>query len=263
LAGIVVASSFGMVLAILPPLGARFTGVWPWANTHYVLFGGLALSVVLLVVYLTMQQRKFTEIQGEVEQLEKDSVAREHRSKERLKALLNLSRMMGSVTDLENLFKYITDACVDLFGSQQVSLMLLNQETDLLEVRAATGHEKEDEVRVVTMKVGEGISGWVAKTRQPLLLGPGVDLSRYPGLNIAALDMTAAMIVPVLLRDEFVGVLNVRSRVPGIRYNLEDLQALQVFAENVGIVIRHSEHVEWMRKTIEHFRAGRSGTPVR
>ena len=46
-----------------------------------------------------------------------------------------------------------------------------------------------------------------------------------------------------------------RSRVPGVKYNDEDLQALQVFAENVGTVIHHSEHVEWMRKTIEKYKS--------
>ncbi len=70
------------------------------------------------------------------------------------------------------------------------------------------------------------------------------------------------MVVPILLRDELVGILNVRSRAPGIRYHYEDLQALQVFAENVGTIIRHSEHVDWMRKTIENYRDGRAGAPV-
>ncbi|MCK5620290.1 MAG: GAF domain-containing protein, partial [Candidatus Krumholzibacteria bacterium] len=69
-------------------------------------------------------------------------------------------------------------------------------------------------------------------------------------------------VVPVLLRDELVGVLNIRSRDLKSRYTDDDLQALMVFAENVGTVIRHSEHVEWMRKTIQSHCAPQQGAPI-
>jgi signal transduction protein with GAF and PtsI domain len=226
------------------------------------MLGGLALSVVLLVVYLTMQQRKFAGIRGEVSQMEEDSRLREHQNKERLNALLNIGRMMGSFSNLEKSLQYITDTSLELFNGHQASLMLLDSETNVLRVKAATGHLRADEVKVATIKVGEGVSGWVAKNSQPLLLGPDVDLSQYPGLNIPGLDMTAAMVVPVLVRDELVGVFSVRSRTTGIRYSEEDLQAIRVFAENIGTVIHHAEHVDWMRKTLEKYRLERSGSHV-
>jgi transcriptional regulator with GAF, ATPase, and Fis domain len=262
LVGVTVASTVGLVIALAPVLSAQLGAVWPWPNTHVVLLGGLVASVVALVVYLTVQQRRFTEIRGEVQHLETESIERERQNHARLKALLNISRMMGSVTNLEEVFKGIMDTCVELFDAQQASLMMLNSETNELEVRAATGHLDIEGVRVARRKVGEGVSGWVAKKRQPLVLGPGADMDQYPDLNANVSDMTAALVVPVLLRDELIGVLSIRSRVPGDRYGEEDVQALRVLAENVGTVIRHSEHVEWMRKTVENSREGRLGLPI-
>lgn len=262
LVGVTVASTVGLAIAVAPVISAQLGAVWPWPYTHVVLLGGLVASVIALVVYLTVQQRRFTEIRREVHNLEADSIERERQNHARLKALLNISRMMGSVTNLEEVFKGIMDTCIELFDGQQASLMMLNSDTDELEVRAATGHLDIDGVRLARQKVGEGVSGWVAKKRQPLVLGPGSNTDQYPDLKANVSDMTAALVVPVLLRDELVGVLSIRSRVPGHRYGEEDLQALRVLAENIGTVIRHSEHVEWMRKTVENSREGRLGLPV-
>ena len=59
------------------------------------------------------------------------------------------------------------------------------------------------------------------------------------------------MVVPIILRDELVGVLNVSSRSHKVNYDKTDLKALEVFAENVGSCIRHTEQATWMRQTVQ------------
>lgn len=258
LAGVAVVNSLGMAVAVSPLLGSRVSEVWPWAETGFVLLGGLALSVTLLVVHLTLQQRRFTEIKSDVNQMEADAAVRQRQNSERLRAILNISGMIGSVPNKAKLFNHITDTCRDLFHSERAVLMLLDGERNELKVESDSGTRRGEKTGITARKVGEGLSGWVAKTRSALLLSPGVDLSGYPGLDIHSIDVTAAMVVPILLRDELIGILSVKSRVPDVKYNDEDLQALQVFAENVGTAIRHSEHVEWMRRTIENNKTDQS-----
>ncbi len=267
--GVTIASTVGMAVAVAPVLGEQFGTVWPWPNTHLVLLGGLAISVILLVAHLTSQQRKLSDIHGEVrclegavQHLEEESIERERQNHARLKALLNISRMMGAVNRLDEVFDSVIDTCIELFGAQQASLMLLNANTNELAVQAAGGHPESEKVKGAKRKVGEGIAGWVAKNCHPLILGPDIDLSRYPGLQVDVSKLTAAVVVPVLLRDELIGVLSIRSRNPSVRYGEDDLQSLRVLAETIGTVIRHSEHVEWMRKTIEARRATAEHEPV-
>ena len=59
------------------------------------------------------------------------------------------------------------------------------------------------------------------------------------------------MVVPIMVREELVGVLNVGNRNDKREYHDEDLQALMVFAENAGITCRHAEQTNWMRQTIQ------------
>ena len=253
LATVTVFSTVGMAVAVAPLLAEQVGGVWPWPNTHIILLGGLVVSVALLVVYLTRQQHRVAQIKSHVERMEEDTRARARHNDARLKALLNVSRMVGAVTDPENVFERVTQTCLEILECQQASLMLVNAEKTELEVKAATGHQKS--VVGHRQKVGTGIAGWVARTQKPLILDPDTDMSQYPDLALNSKTVTAAMVVPIIVRDELVGVLNASSRDPGTRYSTDDLQSLAVFAENVGTVIRHSEHAEWMRQTIEKLRA--------
>jgi GAF domain-containing protein len=161
--------------------------------------------------------------------------------------------MVGAVTDRDNVFKQVTKTCLEILECQQASLMLLSEDKTELQVKAATGHRND--VIGHRQKVGAGIAGWVAKTQRPLILDPDTDMSQYEGLELNSRGITAAMVVPIIVRNELVGVLNASSRDPETRYTSDDLQSLSVFAENVGTVIRHSEHAEWMRQTIERLRS--------
>lgn len=250
LAGICIVVTAGLAFAISPLLTERLAELWPWANTSIVLLSGLLLTMWLMVTYLTIQKRKTRQIRQKLQEMALDAAKRERQNTARLRALLNVSRMMGSVTNLENVFESITDTCIEVFDCERASLMLVNEATRELETRAVTGHENKEEVLQSTLKIGEGVAGWVAEQQKPLVLNADADVSQYQGLELRDPSISAAMVVPILLRDELVGVLNISSRIGDAKYSEEDLQALQVFAENAGTCIRHTEHVEWMRKTI-------------
>jgi putative methionine-R-sulfoxide reductase with GAF domain len=250
LAAVCITTTAGLAFAVTPMLTAQVVQLWPWANTHLLLVVGLSLCTTLLVAYLTMRRRKASDLRRRIAGITADLMHREQQNAARLRALLNVSRMMGSLTSLEQLFDSITKTCVELFDCQQASLMLVNSNSRQLELRATTGHCREQQMRNATLRIGEGIAGWVARTQTPLILNSDTDPSLYPELNLKDRSISAAMVVPIVLRDELVGVVNVSSRQPGVRYNEEDLQALLVFAENAGTFIRHTEHVEWMRKSL-------------
>ena len=261
LAAVSIISTAGLAFAVAPLLSERIAPLWPWANTHIVLLLGLAVSILLLVSYLTVQQKRVRAIRMQIQEMMEKSTRRARQNAARLHAVLNVSRMMGSVTNLQNVFDSITNTCLDVFDCQQASLMLVNEQTRELETRASTGHLDTDEVRKATQKIGEGIAGWVAEKREPLILSRNTDLSAHPGLETNNMNISAAMIVPIVLRGELVGVLNISTRTPGADYTDEDLQALQVFAENAGTCIRHTEHVEWMRQTIKNLQEQRRPAP--
>jgi transcriptional regulator with GAF, ATPase, and Fis domain len=264
LASFTALSTIGMLVAVSPVLRDSITSFWPGANSDVALLVGLGGSILLLILSLTFQQIKVTGMRHQVQTIETEATASRQQNQSRLHALLNVSRMMGSVTDPASVFQAITSTCLEIFDCHQSSLMLLNTESNMLEMKAATGHINREKLNKVEQPVGKGIAGYVAERKHPVILGENVDPSRYPGLQVQAMKLTAAMVVPIMVRDELVGVLNISSRAPGTTYQDEDLRALEVFAENAGTCIRQAERAEWMRQTIEnmHRNNAREGQPV-
>ena len=243
----------GLATAIPPLLSKRVITFWPWADTALVLLAGLSLTVFVFVIYLTRQQRGVLVMQSALQELQDKNNERTRRHYMRLFALLNVSRIIGSETDLDGVFSCITNICIETFSGNRSSLMLFDKEEGDLFVRSASGTDSD---RIIGRRqdLGEGIAGWAAQNRQALFLSRNVDLSKYPGLDVEDTTALAAIVVPIIVRDELVGVLNVSTKMPDVVYDDEDLRALQVFAENAGSCIRHTELIEWMRMTIERLR---------
>jgi transcriptional regulator with GAF, ATPase, and Fis domain len=256
LATVSLISTIGLLIAVTPTLRGPLRDFWPAARTDVLLLVGLGGLVLLMVLYLTVQQLKVTRMRYRVQAMQNVAGERQKQYAIRLHALLNVTRMMGAISDPLRLFHGITSTCLEIFDCQQASLMLVSADRERLEMKAASGHLDEDRVREVSQPIGRGIAGYVATHREPLLLGREVDPEDYPGLDLDQDNrgITAAMVVPIIVRDELVGVLNISSRARGTVYTEEDLQALEVFAVNAGTCIHQAERTEWMRQTIDQHR---------
>lgn len=255
LAGGLLVSSIGLGIAFLPILFDRAPDLWPWMNNTLGLIISYALLICVFVAYLTYLQLKLTQLNRVFHGLLEQASQRSHRSTQRLYALFSVSRKMGTESNPQKVFDYMTEACTETFNCQQASLMLYDKETQMLKVQSASGHVDKAKVIGKQQKIGKGVAGWAAQHRRPLLLNKNCDVSQFEGLHLNSKTLTSAMVVPIILRDELVGVVNVSSRSKNIKYDDEDIRALRVYAENAGTCIRHAEHVEWMRESIHNLQA--------
>jgi transcriptional regulator with GAF, ATPase, and Fis domain len=261
LVGVCIASTLGLAAAVLPLLETRIESPWPWAHTHRFLLLAFPLTVIAAVVYLTVQQRRAESMHRELLAQREATAERALKQSARFSALFSVSRIMGTEVRLQSVFDAVTQICQEAYICDQVSLMLLDKDAGELVVRSASGHQDPDMVGT-RVKLGEGVAGHVAQSGRALILGPGaLDPGRFQNKRQQARPLTAAVVVPIVVREELVGVLNVASHELGASYDDDDLQALRVFAENVGSCIRHAEQAEWMRQLI-HRTAGNQPAPA-
>jgi len=253
LASICGVSTFSLMVAVMPSLRGSLRETWSSAHANVLVIVVLCAAILAIVVHLTTQQVKITRMRLHVQAMEEEAAEWHKQNAIRLHAQLNVTRLMGAVSDPLKLFQGITSTCIEVFNCHQASLMTVSEDGAHLEMKAASGHLNENKVRDVKHPIGQGIAGYVAQSREPLILGEHVDPADYPGLEIDHRGLFAAMVMPIILRDELVGVLSISSRSEGTVYTDQDLQALEVFAINAGICIHHSERTEWMRQTIEQY----------
>jgi hypothetical protein len=246
---VITAAGLGIVVGTLLP--NRLVSPWPWARTDISLVAGCVILVVTLVVHLTREQRSLNRINAQIKVFEEEVQGAAQR---RLYGLLNVSRIMGLHNRPEAVFECIAESCLDAFTCDRASLMLYDAATQKLVVRAASDREGVSRMLGVEQSINEGIAGWAARHKQALILGREKELQEDPALKLTSTSLLAAMVVPIILRDELVGVINVSSRSPDLQYKEDDLHALKVFAQNAGACIRHAEQSEWMRQTIDNLR---------
>ncbi|NCO43002.1 MAG: GAF domain-containing protein [Armatimonadetes bacterium] len=161
-----------------------------------------------------------------------------HREAE-LTALTQVSAHVGSSLDPGIVIEEVlTHACA-LLECRQGSVMLLDDEQTSLHIAAGRGLD-EDLIREVRVPLGRGIAGYVAQTGESKNLGKGFK-DRYSQTEETAREVKAALCVPLIARQEVIGVLNVSDRLDDDDFSASDLDLLQTLAAQVAAAIANAE----------------------
>jgi len=160
----------------------------------------------------------------------------------RLKALIPLfeiSKLLVTEVDLENLFKIITNILVQEFSADRVSLMLIDETSGDLLIRASHGLPTDIALRA-SRKQGEGVSGLVYKYGKPLIISSGHNHNPEV-MNAMNKENTpsSCMSVPLTGKNRSFGVLNV-GKFSGSSFTTSDLQVVSILANQVAITMENA-----------------------
>ncbi|MBI2266367.1 MAG: GAF domain-containing protein [Armatimonadetes bacterium] len=149
--------------------------------------------------------------------------------------LETLSAASFSSLSLPAFAQDLLEAVSRVLGVPDCSLMIVNEDTGLLSIVAATGIDLAD-YESFTLRPGEGVAGWVIREGAPLVL-PDVekDPRFFPIPGKEGL-MKSMLCVPLLVSGRAVGVLNVHKR-EHYDFPQEDIQVISGLAEKMAIAI--------------------------
>ncbi len=148
-------------------------------------------------------------------------------------SLLQLHDFVGfldSQGNLEQSLSQLAEMAAKILNAEQCSIMLLDEEEkDELKLRvfAAYGTLPDAAYKQITKK-GEGISGHVLATGQPLLVK---DIENSEFSNVArrlSHGSTSLISTPIILHRRIVGVINISEPKTNRPFNLDDLHLLDV-----------------------------------
>lgn len=160
--------------------------------------------------------------------------------------LKKIGETASSGSNLQELFDLILDSIVDSADVEVASLMLV-EDDGLLHIAAARGLTEEiiSSVRVAS---GEGISGHVLATREPVLISNLAHDSRFKGMDGGKRYKDQSLLsVPISVRDGIVGVINVNNKRSGESFALEDQNLLVAIANQVALAMENFELVNSLR----------------
>jgi GAF domain-containing protein/GGDEF domain-containing protein len=111
-----------------------------------------------------------------------------------------------------------------------------------LRVEIAKGMD-EEVVRKIRVRLGEGVSGRVAKEGNPLIISGKASLGEFER-PMNRTDVKSAMCVPLVVNREVIGVINVSSSESTHTFTNDDLNFLQSLAGLAAEVIQRSNEYE-------------------
>ena len=131
----------------------------------------------------------------ELEQRVIERTAELRHEQQNTETLLRILTEVSASLDLDRALNRTLSLLNDAVGADQGTIMLLNQEDGLLHYRAGYGYlsEKAGDARGLTLKVGEGLAGWVVQNREAALVD---DLYRDQRWVRACIHAPATTVAP-------------------------------------------------------------------
>ncbi len=205
-----------------------------WLTGRVAQFGllGLILLFCAYAIEKELQLRRLTELLIREQVL---VAALTNRLRE-VSTLLEAGKAINLGLDLDDVLDTIARCARELLDARDASIMLAAGRRELRTV-ATSGESGAVGARA---RLGHGIAGRVAATREPLLISGELDHSA-PGLRLVEPPAPeSAMSVPLIHRDSLLGVLNVNAPT-GQAYTEHDLRALSVFGEQAASAIANAQ----------------------
>ncbi|MGC9944718.1 MAG: GAF domain-containing protein, partial [Verrucomicrobiota bacterium] len=141
----------------------------------------------------------------------------------------------------------IVSEAVRVMRASSGSLVLINPNTNFLEIHAA--QNLSSAARKLKLRVGEGITGWVARHGRPARSGDVTEDKRYVSVRR---DVRSELAVPLEVKGEVRGVINVDSdRVNA--FSADDQELLQELALQAAKVIHNTWLYEQLRLKVMLF----------
>ena len=166
---------------------------------------------------------------------------------ERLSLLYQVSNVIHSTLDSQEAFQLIVSEAVRVMKASSGSLVLINPTTSFLEIHAA--QNLSSTARKLKLRVGEGITGWVARHGKPARVGDVTQDKRYVSVRR---DVRSELAVPLEVQGEVRGVINVDSERADA-FSADDQELLQELAIQAAKVIQNTWLYEQLRLKVMLF----------
>ncbi len=141
-------------------------------------------------------------------------------------ALYEISKAVFSTIKMDDLVKIIVDSAMKVLRADDASIMLFD-ELQTLYIAFASGLDN-DIIKKTRFAKGEGIAGWVAENKEPVILINGlINDPRFKDLQ-SRKNIKSSMVIPLIKSNVVLGILSVN------RFNIqENFSQAELYKSNI------------------------------
>ncbi len=165
-----------------------------------------------------------------------------------LTSLIEVSSIISSTLDLEELMNLVMEKAQTVMNAEASSVMLINEETGMLECQIALGSVQEKVKDTIQLELGQGIAGWVAQQGKAVIV-PDVDNDTRFYSNIdhsTGFKTRSILAAPLKVKDRVIGVAEVINRRDSQPFSEDDLAIFITFCRQVALAIENARMHRFM-----------------
>lgn len=157
-----------------------------------------------------------------------------------------LSEAIASAADPGQIYELILDVVVRMMGVDKASIMKYDPSISSLRIVASRGLDQKV-AKDAIVRVGEGISGKVFASREPILVkdikaeGVGTSGGNYRTASLISAPVTC---FPMKVGEAALGVINITDRTDGSPFTDDDLMLLTTLANQAAAYLHMSHLME-------------------
>ncbi|MFA5089222.1 MAG: GAF domain-containing protein [Candidatus Omnitrophota bacterium] len=175
------------------------------------------------------------------------------KQKDEIKILRTIVDLTSSELELKKVLKEVVKIVNEATIADSVFIYLFDDKKEnLLLMASKTPHEKilDD----IVLKIGEGITGWVAKENKIVAIKANASQDpRFKNFDVLPEDRYEAFLsVPIVYKGKAIGVINVQHKDPH-EYAENTINLIYTIAKQVGGVIEHARLFEEIKKKALQF----------
>lgn len=159
---------------------------------------------------------------------------------DQIKALSKISKAIASDLYLEDILRLIVTVNAEVMDSNICSLMLIDEQTSELVIRA-TQSMSEEYNKKPSLKIGEGVAGMVAKDNKFIAVKDVTKENEYKHKDIAKKEgLCALLCVPLAVKGKVIGVINCYTSKPH-DFSETEIEILTSIANQAAVAIENTE----------------------
>jgi sigma-B regulation protein RsbU (phosphoserine phosphatase) len=157
--------------------------------------------------------------------------------------LAEIGREVAALLDLDELLARLAQLAKRVIDYRTFGILLLDQPRGVLEMKVAVQYGEK--VPIPNVPLGQGITGYAALHREPVLVA---DVSKDPRYIAVVPDVRSELAIPLLRKDRCIGVFDLES--PELdAFSKRDVEILTLLASQAAVAIENARLYEEVRSS--------------
>jgi GAF domain len=187
-------------------------------------------------------EQQATEATAQVKQSHGELYRRSEMLRQKIRTLYLIDKVLtldNGASDPRNLVDGLLNLVGDDMQAQRCSLMLMAPEPGYLYLAAARGLAPHI-VEGSRIAIGDGVSGRVAASREPMLVQDVAEAQTHPLLRDQYFTTGSFISFPLVYHNDLVGVVNLTNRIQRGVFVEEDVERVRLLGLVISLIVSHA-----------------------